>query len=223
VPAKLLLVGDSVAYTLHESLGQVVSARGITFAGATFPGCGMVGETPLGRDDVEPEWAHRCAPALVEAHTRVVAEFDPDLVVWLSTWESLDRRIGDEIVRFGTPGMDAWLLGALQETVDRLTAGGAEVVILTIPPEVDAAEGDAGAEWNRDLLHLNSLFRQLASRSGGRVSIADLAGIVCPRGRCEQVVDGTALRPDDGVHFSKDGARWVAERILDPVLRAAAN
>jgi peptidoglycan/LPS O-acetylase OafA/YrhL len=205
---RVLLVGDSVAYTLHEAFGTAVEARGLAFAGATVPGCGMVGEIPLGRDDAEPEWAAGCGPAVVELHDRFVREFDPDVVVWLSTWESLDRRVGDEVIRFGTPEMDRWLVAAMRDTAARLGAGGAEVVILTIPPEVDAADGDTSATWNRELVHLNALFRRVAR-------VADFVGVVCPDGRCAPV------RPDDGVHFSKDGAAQVAGPMLDEVLRAA--
>lgn len=220
--ARLLLVGDSVAYTLHPALDAEVTARGIAFAGATAPGCGMVGGTPLGRDGAEPSWTATCAATVPALHERFVAEFDPDVVVWLSTWESLPRRVGDRVLQPGDPALDAWLLDAMGEVVDRLTAGGATVVVLTVPPEVDAATGDAEPAWNDDLQHLNGLFRRLAATSGGRVRIVDLAEIVCPSRPCPPYVDGVTLRPDDGVHYGPEGARWVAARVIGPVLRAAA-
>ena len=54
----------------------------------------------------------------------------------------------------------------------------------------------------------------------GKVTLYDLASVVCPGGHPSKKVSGVGLIRPDGVHFSVDGSLWFAENYGDKVLRA---
>jgi hypothetical protein len=47
--------------------------------------------------------------------------------------------------------------------------------------------------------------------------VLDLDRLVCPNGKCSQIVNGVDLRPD-GSHFGTEGARVVGEQLSNVVL-----
>jgi len=103
--------------------------------------------------------------------------------------------------------------------VDRLTALGARVALVTIPDPVDSRSGPADGVMLQRIRHLNELLVQAAQRDPERVSLVRLDDIICPADPCPEQVDGIALRQRDGTHFDDPGAaalvaeRWV-ERLL---------
>jgi hypothetical protein len=219
-PSRVLLVGDSVAASLEPGLEEAVAARGATFDSIAFPGCGVVSGIPLTDDGQRIEWGQQCSDSLPSNQVNAVAAHAPDLVVWLSTWELAAREVDGQAFAFDSPEGDAMLLALMQQAVDRLSGGGADVALLTIPPSVDADIRDADAAFNEKAAHFNGLLRQLATVAPDRVHVVDFAALVCGGTPevCPPDVDGLRLRPRDGAHFEPDGARWAGAVLADQLL-----
>ena len=222
---SVALVGDSVAWTFQDELGAVLGARGVPFASAAVVGCGAaVGMTPgLGVPADESgspvPWGYTCRRTTADLQDQALAAVDPDVVLFFSTWETSDRVVGDRRIRFGTEAWDDQLRQELANAVERLSAGGARVAFMTVPPVVEA-ELEPDLEPDDDRLdRYNRALRALA-REDDRVLLIDFATLVCggPTASCPTEVDGIRLRPLDGRHFEDEGAAWVAVHLADEVL-----
>jgi peptidoglycan/LPS O-acetylase OafA/YrhL len=220
--SRMLLVGDSVADSLGPALQAEAAAHGVALTVVTRPGCGLTTATPLLDDGRLVPWGGDCAASAAEYEAQSVHEHAPDVVLWLSTWETSDLEVDGTAVHFGTAAGDAALLEQLAEANRRLTARGARLVLVNVPRPADTSEvqplrTDEGTRRQ----HLNSLFQKFALSSDS-VVIADLADIVCPRADAcpATTADGVVLRPRDGNHFEGDGPTWVAPRLYAEVTKA---
>jgi len=219
---KVLLVGDSVAFTLGDKgfEGEVADANGLAFWNQAILFCELVPGAHRENDEVRPasdtclEWEHDWR--------RTVELWDPAVsVLQLGAWEIFDREIDGEWVEFGTPEYDAVLVPVLQRAVDALSSQGAPVVVLTTPP----FERDDGVttNWTQNETertdHFNELLRDLADANPDTVRLIDLGGFLCPGNECRDQIDGVEMRPD-GLHYGSADARLVANW-LAPQLRDA--
>lgn len=218
---SMLLIGDSVADTLRDALAAETATRGISFVGRVRPGCGMITGIPAYPTGSPIPWGPGCADGTPSFLSDSVHLANPQVVLWLSTWETADRIINGGFYQFGTPAADTQLLQLFDASRATLTSKGARLVMVTIAPHAvpstnaptDNPTDDAQYE------HLNALFELFASQHSDTVTVVDLASIVCPTGPpCPALVDGIQLRPDGG-HFSSAGANWAAPRLLDAVMR----
>jgi peptidoglycan/LPS O-acetylase OafA/YrhL len=151
---------------------------------------------------------------------RIAANQPNIAVVQIGPWDVPDRRLpGDSEWRaLGDPVYDDFLLQEMTAAVDVLSAQGAVVVWLRVPPVGAGQLGDGqavrgvAADPARNT-RLNELIDQLPSVRPGKVATVDLAGWLADTG------EDVRLRPD-GVHFGADQATEVAERWLGPTLIA---
>ena len=221
-PPSMLLVGDSVADTLRPALGAQAAIRGIRFSAEVRPGCGLTTGVPAYSNGTVIPWGPGCADGTLSYLTQAVQEADPQVVLWLSTWETADQLVNGQFYAFGSPAADALLLQELEQSREVLTAGGARLVLVTIAPRAETSATvptDNPAE-DQQYLHLDALLRTFAAQHTNSVTVVDLARIICPSGPpCPPEVDGVDLRPNDGGHFAGDGPAWVAPRLMDAIMR----
>jgi peptidoglycan/LPS O-acetylase OafA/YrhL len=219
-PARVLLVGDSVPYTLLPGLQPLAAERGVAIDTALVAGCGVVGGVATYYDGQVPPHARGCE-RLVDDYERSTLERNrPDLVVWMSTWEVNDRIVSGERIRFGDAAWDDMMLEKIDEAARRLTSGGAHLAIMTMAPRApnDLVPASDTSETSR-YVRLNELYTQYARAHPDTVSIVDFAGALCPGGPpCPRTVDGIDPRPLDGLHFTPETSRWAASWLLDAVL-----
>jgi hypothetical protein len=214
-PTRIAWTGDSVAGSLRDAMIAEGRARGMQVLDRTTAGCGMVRGVPADDSLAPISFAQGCdegvPPQLVGT-----AALQPEVVTWLSTWETANRIVDGQTFRFGTPEADAKLLELINESVELLSANGARVVLLTIPPNTTGPRRPVANETLvRGALHFNALLRQYVLEHPD-VSILDFAAMVCPGGPpCPTEVEGVTLRPEDGGHFAGDGPAWVAPRVFD--------
>jgi peptidoglycan/LPS O-acetylase OafA/YrhL len=220
LPTRFLLVGDSLGGSLADALTAEAASRGLTLFAATRPGCGMTTAIPLRRNGEFVPWAPDCSRGTAEYQQTSVAQYEPQVVLWLSSWEASDHLYDGVRLDFDTPEGDAALLADFDESRQRLTAGGATLVLLTLPEPAKQSElGPADPHLLEVYPHMNKLFRQFAAEHPDAVEVVDLARMVCPQGPpCPAVVEGVRLRPRDGAHFEADGPAWVSERLLDALV-----
>lgn len=229
--SRVLVVGDSVAYTLAIGFEDDVAADAdLVVWNQAVLYCELVdlprreggaGGEERAASDACDDWEGLWSAA--------VDEFDPDVVVvQVGPWEVFDRREGSEWVPFGSPRHDELLTAELTDLVEVVGADGATVALLTVPglertDGVSAEEWTAEDRWRTD--HLDELLRSVATEAeadGRPVEVLDLAGLVCPGddGSCPERIDGVRVR-GDGIHYTDEGGRWAA-RWLAPQLRALA-
>jgi len=198
-PRRVVVVGDSVAYTLFPGLRANEAHSHFYFLTAAQTGCPIdIEATELhiaGQDPV-----HLALPAYCQwprVWPPMIRRTDPDVVVALwGLWDLYDPDVHGTRLVVGTPQWTGFMEATLNHALDILTARGARVVILTTP-YIDA---------NNDRVDtLNALFRTVAARRPKRVTVVDIQPAM------------TYLSPQrwDGVHFTAAGADLLG-RVLVP-------
>jgi hypothetical protein len=223
-PTRFVLIGDSLAHSLGDGLQTEAARRGITVYGVTRSGCGLVSAVPSNASgQVTLPWAQGCADGAAQYENDLVAKYQPQVVLWLSSWEAGDHLFSGVYQKFGTPAGDVAMLREFEAARQRLTADGAVLVMLTVPGIAVNSDRRVGGDpaLDKAFRHLTKLMRTFAAQHPDSVRVADLARIVCPSGSpCPEFVDGVRLRPTDGAHYTGAGPAWVAPRLLDAVTKA---
>jgi len=215
---RVVLIGDSIAISLGDALGNALRPRGVKYDHRTYP-CGVVEGDTADPSGIPWEQTRACAPAIPRMQNEAVTKLTPDLVIVLSSWEMNDRVLDGAWFPYSSPEADTVLLDLYRQMTDRLTTSGARIVLLTVPDHVGSALQPAQADRTARTRHLNYLLAEVARRDPNRVSLVRMDDIVCPSDPCPEVVDGLGLRSQDGVHFNGPAeAGYVASRLVDRIL-----
>jgi hypothetical protein len=217
---RVLLVGDSVPYTLLPGVQPLAASRGVTLDAVLVAGCSVVGGVAVYSNGKIPPGASGCEKRVNDDETAALNREQPDLVVWVSVWETNDRIVNGKRIIFGNSTWDTMMLDQIDTAARRLTAGGAHLVIATMAPRApnDLVPPSDISEVSR-FVRLDELYVRYARSHPDSVSIVDFGIAVCPDGPpCPRTVDGIEPRPVDGVHFTLQTASWAAGHLLDGVL-----
>ena len=224
---RVAVFGDSTALMTGWGLGfwalDHLDVLDPTGGGWTQLGCGLIGDGTrrLRGEEVEPP--PECA-GWQQEWIESLDEGDADIaLVQLGGWDVTDTRLpGDDVFRaIGDPVLDAELAKRLGEGLDALTERGLVVVVLLTPPiEAGRVDGESPdvAQPESDparMARWNELVTEVAS-SRPMVTTVDLAGYLATRD------DDAQLRPD-GIHFTEESSRDVAEWLGPAVAAAAAE
>lgn len=232
-PRRVLVVGDSLALLLGFGLTRTAAAHGWEVRGAAVLGCGILPGTPI-RYGVPESVDERCGH-VPDTWQRAITELDPHLVVVLDGfWDAYDWMIDGHPVAFGTPEWDAYAIAHVTAAVDRLSAGGADVLWLLSPyfrpdrvdPSIQRYHDEHG-EYRSALdddrvRHLNELFRRVAAERPCTVTVVDARQCICPDDAYADVVEGLDVR-GDGVHLTDEGADRLAEYVIPRARLALAG
>ena len=233
-PAEITiaLIGDSVARSLAPGMQDEVLTRGHGYAQATFGGC-SVGQLLRTKEDGTPfASAQRCTEWTAEAFADLVATSDPDIVVWYSQRERYGVEVDGKNLEAGSVEWRDAVFADWDATLARLTSGGARVA-LVLPVYADGVdtakcEGSDAIALASDTTcardnalsggPLRAFYREWAATHPDTVVVIDLLASICGvETHCDSTIDGTPLRPDDGIHFSEAGAALVAPILLDRI------
>jgi hypothetical protein len=215
---RVMLVGDSVSASMAPGLQHESDARHFYFWSVAVPGCGL-------SSDVGDHWNgeswldRRCRPAWRERWPQQLAQFRPDVVVMLvGAQDTFDRRINGQVVKFDTTEGARLAQGDLQDAVTMLSTGGARVVLLTTPyyvmgwpMKIDVKRSCMSHDW---IERYNTLQRAVVQRNGSHASILDLNKYIDPNGAWTDAVNGINVRTFDKMHFSSEGATYVAKWLV---------
>ncbi len=222
-PARVLFVGDSVAWSMTGGLYAQQEELDFVFHDATTIGCGMARGAVVIDGNIQPiDTECESWPLLWLAE---VLDFQPDVVMlMISFWHIRDREVDGRILEFGTPEADAYLLSELQIAIDLLSSNGATVALITAPYfkmpgwTLDGEEYQSAAE---DIDRLNGLYREVARRNPSLVTSIELNRFLSPEGVYPDTLAGVDMFAD-GVHFGQEGSafvgRWLAPRIVELAL-----
>jgi hypothetical protein len=203
---RVLLVGNSVAFTLGPGFAALGGEDHIAVFDAAIPACSFppqLGNRVIRtQDGVEP-----ALPCDESWEPQVVKAYRPDIVFWVvsNPGGHGGKYKGRQILPC-TATYDRLYVDALTREIAHLRATGAEVVVTTA-----ASTRTFGLVDDRQTECDNALRRTVARATGS--SLADLFEFVCPHGVCHAFDHGVKLRPD-GLHYTGGGAVIVARWLL---------
>ena len=207
---RVLVTGDSLSWTLAESLGAADPAN-VTIYDDGILGCGVAqGEpivvngyeyqqVPAACDGSSPDqWPQRYAEFVAADGANVA-------VLLVGYWEAVERMWNWQMTDIDNPAYDAYLMDQLDTAINLLHSAGAHVVLLTAPyfdqPD-PGPQAPAGVVTNAKVDHWNQMLTAEAAKFGPAVSVVDLNAMVDPGGQYAASIDGVPVRTADGVHFT---------------------
>jgi peptidoglycan/LPS O-acetylase OafA/YrhL len=223
-PIRLLMVGDSVAFTL--SLGLRVDSKqkyGVDVIDRGILGCDLDLDTSRLGGVVYVSSPGADCGSWQQVWSRDIARFHPDVVgLLVGRFELADHLYDGTWVHLGDKQWDAQLVGKLDQAVSILSSGGAHVVIFTFPYIDPPLEQPNGGPWPENVPsrvdQWNALLRQVASSDRGTVTLVDLNRILDPDGHYTNTVDGIHVRePTDGIHITTAGGEWLQPQLLPQI------
>jgi hypothetical protein len=219
-PGRVLVLGDSIPHSLGPTLAAVAAEHGVSLHNGAISGCSMIDGVTSGRDGLHFPWSLGCAEAIAGYEQRMIADYQPDVVVWMSAWETSNRTLDDgALVWPGTRNGNLRLLAEIDEAAGRLRAGGARLVLVLLAPVPQGFEASTSDTTLDRLPYLNAMLEDYARRHADGVSVVYMSEFLCPNGPpCPAELGGLVPRPD-GVHFDDPaGARWAAEQLVPRIM-----
>ena len=137
-----------------------------------------------------------------------------------------DRRVGGEVLRWGTPELDRFLTGELDRALTVLESAAARVVLLTAPyfepPDLASRVDRYRSLFERHRVdHWNESLRTVAQAHPDSVTVVDLHAYLNPNGEFVNAIAGVDPVRSDGIHFSSQGADVVARWLSPKFVRIA--
>ncbi len=219
---RILVVGDSVAVYLAPSLTEVQSSLGVQAFPAGVPSC-EVPRAPYHRE-----------PAGSDGPPSEAIPNDPQCSDWPTRWPSQLAQVQpqDVVLLLGFPAVEDFQVNGVWRTpctatwskyyetevsaaLKTLASTGAHVWVTTAAPP-DAFYFPASLTTQTGCL--NRVLRAAAIAT--HASVVDVASYVCPKGQCQQSIDGQELRPD-GFHYSGGGGDIIARFLISHVTQPA--
>ncbi len=220
---RILLLGDSLAYTLGGGLGVQAGSWGATLVNQGVVGCdldpgsivniqGSVTQAAQGCADWQKQWQEQ------------IDRLDPDVVaVLLGRWEVSDRIIDGRWTRIGEPAWDDRYEGELGQAIRILSSRGAHVAVLTLPYITQTTEAPDGTPWDinqpRRTDQYNAVVRRTVARYSKVASVVDLNRLLDPHGTYAATIEGIPVRDDDDEHISLYGGMLLRPRILPQLVQ----
>ena len=222
-PARLLVVGDSVAWFVARSLDKHAARDGVVVGQRAAPSCAFYnGETTESRFEGKiSKEDPKCEPWR-EGLRNDAESFRPDATLLLFGGAVFGQRQVDGAWH---GFCDAEYKAAYRRTIDRsldaLTSTGAPVFLVLAPRQLFPFLPEEAAAFN------DCLNQGLVDAAQARPSLARLVHLdewVCPPGQpCREEIDGVKLR-EDGIHFDEGGgAEIVSPWLLDHVFAPHAS
>lgn len=203
-PRKVMLIGDSMAFTGALGLAPHAAGHGFVVANEGINGCGVVRGGPYryfgAHRDTEPRceaWPTAWQEALARNHPVDV------VAIVVGRWELMDRVRDGAWTNLFDPNFAAYVESEVDAAVVLAASTGARVAVFTTPyyrrgiprggglyPEDDPARVDA----------MNVILRRVAERHAA--AVIDVGGRLSPGGTYTRDVDGIRVR-SDGVHLTR--------------------
>ncbi|MFA5884524.1 MAG: acyltransferase family protein [Acidimicrobiia bacterium] len=217
---RVLILGDSVGVNVGKAaVAQADGTDSAVVAGA-IPGCvlttgtGGYEATTRDRTFVVPD-LHECTGGWFDTARQFGAE--TVILVYGTGASFLDVQLDGKFVDACTSAYQTWYEKQLEDAVAELQVDGAtSVQLLRLPyPTADFMPDSAHASIDC----VNAVHAKVATKVPG-VAVLDLAGFVCPDGKCRTELDGVPLR-SDGLHFDEGPpadsvAQWLLEQVRPP-------
>jgi hypothetical protein len=128
----------------------------------------------------------------------------------------MDRMHNGRWTQLGDPEFNEYIRSELERAFTVLSSGGAVVAFVSAPYYLRGERPDGG-RWPEDdperVDAMNAIIRGVVAAHPGRAALVDLNAHTSTTNEYTRSVDGVVLR-SDGVHFTPQGARWLAPWLL---------
>jgi hypothetical protein len=223
-PVRVLVIGDSVACSVAVGLGPA-DAPAVDVDQIAVLGCGVVSDEVWDAQEPFPKSTQNCHSIVAERERTALAEFRPQVVLWVSTWERLNLVVHRRVLETGTARWQHELDRRLDAAYDTLTAGGAKLLVATIAAPAPAGLLLGGRvtspKFDWKFGDMDARLAAFARRHPRGAELLDVAKEICPNGPpCPARVDGVEPRALDGAHFDPEGSVWLARWMLPRILAA---
>ena len=223
-PVRVARFGDSTAWMTGNGVARWAQDhpdRMAMVAGDAETGCGLVA-TGTRRFEGQPAPVpDKCRPWLAEWVAAIGAEQVDIAIVQLGAWEIVDHQVEPDgpFLAIGRDAEYEALLRSILEAAIDVLLENSEVVALVANPDVGQGRLDtvpAGVSYPENDPTRSARWREFLAEVAAAdpaVIVVDLAGWVHAH------PDDARLRPD-GVHFTSDTAREVADWLAPEILGA---
>ncbi len=217
----VVLIGDSTAQAYDPALKELAAIYGFRYVQAAVGGCPISHRliaTGLDGELHKPS-NFMCYEEMPGIYQKVLDEYDPNLVI-ATSWNETNQHVENgQLLLKGTPEHLHATETALRETVELLTADGAQLAFLSVLPPgktVDCLKtGSATSEAcarpvtpESGEMPYNAIFDSIAADLEAVASIS-LEDVVCPGASCPLTIDNIVMRYDGG-HFTGTASRHLA-------------
>jgi len=218
-PKRVLMVGDSLAFTLGVPWLSNEERYGVQLANGALLGCAF---TTQGELDVDGTWEAQstgCTTAAQDWAKEASAINAQMVVVELGYRDQLNWKINGKVVHLGQPAFDAYVQNQINRFVTLMAADGRKVLFLSVPytsppNEPDGSPAPAADPARHKLI--NSMLEEAARRHPSTVSVLNIDQTVSPGNHYNAKVNGQLCR-FDGVHFSAYCSELLEPRVLGEV------
>ena len=218
-PKKVLLIGDSLAFSL--GLGQMIEEHryGVEVANAAILGCAF---NTAGEINLSGTWESLPAgcPAALSTWRRDERAFKPQaVIIELGYRDEFDWRSHGKVMHLGQPAFDASVEAQIERYVQVLGANDTPILFLSVPfaeprPQPNGSPSPAASPARHALI--NSLLRSAAGQHRSLVQVLDIDKVVSPGNRYQRDVNGKLCR-FDGIHFAIYCSELLAPDVLSAV------
>jgi peptidoglycan/LPS O-acetylase OafA/YrhL len=224
-PKRVLVIGDSLAFTLGLPMMDDEQRYGVQISNAALLGCAF---STRGQLNVNGTWEDPpagCGTALTQWARDVKRVHAQEVVVELGYRDEFDWRWNGKAVHLGMPAFDAYVERQIDRYVQVLGRGGVKVLFLSVPytHPPDRADGTpAPAASAARHAQINAMLAAEAKRHPDTVQVLDVDRTVSPDDRYDARVKGQLCR-FDGVHFSVFCAKLLEPAVLGEARRELAE
>ena len=203
-PKRVLMIGDSIAFTAGVPMLQNESRYGVELADAAILGCAFGNRGVPDVNGTYKALPPQCPDDLTLWERAARAFRAQVVVVELGYRDEFNWNWHGHVVHLGQPAYDAYVQSRVDRFAQVLTGDGARVLFMTVPfvsppPLTNGAPAPAGSTVRHTLI--NSMLQSAAARDPSRVQVYDVDQVVSPGGRYSETVNGQDCR-FDGIHFS---------------------
>jgi peptidoglycan/LPS O-acetylase OafA/YrhL len=224
-PKRVLVIGDSLAFTLGAPMMDDEDRYGVQISNAAQLGCAF---STKGQLDVNGSWEDPpagCDTALAQWAADIKRVHAEEVVVELGYRDEFDWRWDGKTVHLGVPAFDDYVQRQIDHYVQVLSQGGVKVLFLSVPytHPPDRADGTpAPAASAARHAQINAMLQAEARRHPGTVQVLDIDKTISPDNRYDARVKGQLCR-FDGIHLSVYCAKLLEPTVLGQARKQLAR
>jgi peptidoglycan/LPS O-acetylase OafA/YrhL len=215
-PHRILLIGDSIAFTLGLPIMGDEQHYGVELANDAILGCAFA---TRGEVDVNGVWQKPddgCANPLATWAAEERRFHPAEVVIEMGYRDEFEWRWGSRNLHLGDPAFDAYLQQQIDQYVKVLGRGGTKILFLTVPftsPPAQANGSPAPAASPARHSLINAMLARAAATAHGNAAVLDIDSTISPGGHYAATVNGQMCR-FDGIHVTLFCGRLLESKLL---------
>ncbi len=220
-PIRVLVVGDSMAYSLSVGLQHDESLYGTTVDNVGLPNCSNVGINSVNLSQSQLKISNQCSDWNT-IFKNAITNFSPDVVivvvggasVFQSNWNTGWNRLGNA-------AYDVSLGNSLTGLGDIFKSAGLPVIYCTVPYFAGSLSRIASQS---KVNSFNSIIRTIVQNNSHWFYLFDLNKTVDPNQKFSSVIQGTSVRSSNGASFAEpQGGQYVAPYLFSMAIQIGLN